>query len=77
MINPASMMKMMSAKNKFNENHPKFSAFLSAAFNGGVKEDTIIEISVTKPDGQKMTTNLKVLASDVELLEQLKELIGK
>ena len=34
-INPMAMMKMMQAKNKFTENHPKFVQFLSAAFSGG------------------------------------------
>ena len=77
MINPASLMKMMSAKNKFTENHPKFVAFLSAAFSGGIEEDTIIEISVQKPGQNKMTSNLKVKQSDQELLEELKNLAGK
>ena len=41
-------MKLMSAKNKFDSNHPKFLAFLKAAFGNGIVEDTIIEISKTK-----------------------------
>ena len=77
MINPMSMMKMMQAKNKFTENHPKFVAFLSAAFSGGIEEDTIIEISVQKPGQNIMTSNLKVKQSDLELLEELKNLAGK
>ena len=27
MMNPAAMMKLMNAKNKFTANHPKFAAF--------------------------------------------------
>ena len=77
MINPASMMKMMKAKNTFTENHPKFVAFLSAAFSGGMEEDTIIEITVQKPGQNKMTSNLKVKQSDLELLAELKNLAGK
>ncbi len=72
MMNPAAMMKLMGAKNKFEANHPKFVAFLSAVFKGGIPEGTIIEISVTKPGMEKMTTNMKVLQTDLELLEQLK-----
>ena len=34
MMNPATLMKIMSAKNKFTANHPKFVAFLKAAFGG-------------------------------------------
>ena len=77
MINPASVMKMMKAKNKFTENHPKFVAFLSAVFAGGIEEDTIIEISVQKPGQPMMTSNLKVKQSDLELLAELKSLAGK
>lgn len=32
MMNPAAMMKLMNAKNKFTVNHPKFAAFLKAVF---------------------------------------------
>ncbi|MBP3594336.1 MAG: hypothetical protein IJ420_05820 [Lachnospiraceae bacterium] len=77
MINPMSMMKMMQAKNKFTENHPKFVQFLSAAFSGGIEEDTIIEISVEKPGQNRITSNIKVKQSDLELLAELKNLAGK
>ena len=77
MINPMSMMKMMQAKNKFTENHPKFVQFLSAAFSGGIEEDTIIEISVEKPEQNRITSNIKVKQSDLELLAELKNLAGK
>ena len=77
MINPMSMMKMMQAKNKFTENHPKFVAFLSAAFSGGIEEGTIIEISVEKPGQNRITSNIKVKQSDLELLAELKNLAGK
>ena len=77
MINPMSVMKMMQAKNKFTENHPKFVQFLGVAFSGGIEEDTIIEISVQKPGQNKMTSNIKVKQSDLELLAELKNLAGK
>ena len=77
MINPMSMMKMMQAKNKFTENHPKFVQFLKAAFSNGIEEDTIIEISVEKPGQNRITSNIKVKQSDLELLAELKNLAGK
>ena len=36
MINPGMMMKLMNAKNTFESNHPKFVAFVSRFFMGGV-----------------------------------------
>ena len=38
-MNPAAIMKLMSAKNKFTSNHPKFSAFLNAVFSRGIEEE--------------------------------------
>ena len=65
-------MKLMKAKNKFNENHPRFVAFLNMIFSRGITEGTIIEITVTRPGEQPITSNIKVLQSDLELMEELK-----
>lgn len=74
MVNPASIMKMMSAKKKFTENHPKFVSFLSMIFSKGITEGTIIEITVTRPGEAPITSNMKVQQSDLELMEELKSL---
>jgi len=74
MINPASLMKIMNAKNQFTANHPKFAAFLNAVFSTPITEGTIIEITVTRPGEEPMTTNMKVQQSDLDLLEQLKDI---
>lgn len=72
MVNPASVMKLMKAKNKFSENHPRFVAFLNMIFSRGITEGTIIEITVTRPGEQPIISNIKVLQSDLELMEELK-----
>ena len=74
MLNPASLMKIMSAKNVFEENHPKFVAFVKAVFSKGIEEGTVMELTVTKPGQEPMTANIKVKQSDLELLQELKEL---
>ena len=71
MMNPATMMK---AKNKFTANHPKFVAFLNTIFSTGVTEGTVIEITVTRPGEEPITTNMKVMQSDLELMNELKDL---
>lgn len=74
MFNPAAAMKLMKAKNKFTESHPKFVAFLSNVFGTGIPEGTVIEMTVTKPGQGPVTTNIKVKPEDLELMETLKEL---
>lgn len=73
-MNPASIMKIMSAKKRFTENHPKFAAFLNAVFTKGIEEGTVIEIQVTRPGESPVTSNIKVQQSDLELLQELREL---
>ena len=74
MMNPANMMKIMQAKKTFEQNHPKFFSFIQAAFGTGVPVDTIIEMTVTKPGEEPITTNIKVKQSDLDLLNSLKDL---
>ena len=75
MINPGMMMKLMNAKNTFESNHPKFAAFVSRFFMGGaITEGTIIEITITRPGEEPVSTNLKVQKSDLDLVEELKNL---
>ena len=68
--------KVMKAKNQFVSNHPKFAAFFRNVLTGGVQEGTIIEITVTRPGEEPMTTNMKVQQSDIDLFQNLKDLNG-
>ena len=76
MMNPANIMRIMNAKNKFTANHPKFVAFLSAVFSREMEEGTVIEITLTRPGEEPMTTNMKVQQSDIDLFQSLKDLNG-
>ena len=73
-MNPAILMKVMNAKNTFTANHPKFAAFLNTVFRTGIEEGTIIEITVQKPGQEAITSNIKVLQSDLDLLQSLQDL---
>lgn len=73
-MNPASVMKLMSAKKRFTANHPKFVAFCNAMYEKGIQEGTVLEVTVTRPGEAPVTSNLRVQASDLELIEELKAL---
>lgn len=68
------MMKFMSAINTFKSNHPKFASFLEIFIKNGVTEGTVIEITVTRPGEEPVTANMKVLQSDIELFQSLKDM---
>ena len=75
-LNPMDLLKVKEAWHVFSANHPKFRPFVKAVAQTGVPEDTLIEVSFTMPDGQKLETNLKVQESDRELLRIFKGMLG-
>ncbi len=74
-LNGMNAASMIGARNQFNHNHPKFGAFLKSVFSRQIEEGTVIELSVTRPGEEPVTTNIKVQQSDLELLEELKGLM--
>ena len=75
MINPAKLLQFKSAWDRFNANHPKFMPFVKAVGQDGVREGCIYEITVTTPEGQTTTTNIRLKQDDIELFESLKGLM--
>ena len=73
MINPAIVFKIKGLWDKFAANHPKFPKFLQAVISHPMEADTVIEITVRRPNGDLISSNVKLTASDLELFEQLKE----
>lgn len=70
----AMLQKIKSAMETFRQNHPKFPLFLNAVSQDALVEGTIIEINVTTPNGKNYCTNVKLKASDLELMETLKNM---
>ena len=71
-MNPMDMMKAAGMWKEFQDRHPKFPLFLKAAMEPGVfGEGTVLELSVTTPEGRKMETNVKLAKEDMELFEQI------
>ena len=69
-MNLGNLMQLKNSWATFTRNHPKFPKFLQAA-STAVKEDTLIEIKITTAEGKVIETNLKVKASDIELVKNL------
>lgn len=72
-MNPTKLLKMQMAWKQFNEAHPRVFPFLKAVEAAGIREGTVISISVETPEGQKLESNIKVQPSDMELLRSMKE----
>lgn len=70
----AMIQKLKTDVNRFRANHPKFPMFLKAVSQDAIKEDTIIEISVTTPEGKNYCTNVRLKADDIALFDSLKSM---
>ena len=73
-MNPTQIFQIMGAWQKFTSNHPKFPKFLKAVASEGIKENTVIEVTVISPEGKRYCSNLKITQSDLELFEQIKHM---
>lgn len=77
MMNPAAMMQIVNAFKTFENTHPKFVAFIKTMFGRGVQEGTIIELTITNPGQDPVTTNIRVQQSDLDLFRQIQDMAGK
>lgn len=70
----ARLQQLKKQLELFQQNHPKFPAFLGAVYHEALTEGTVIEISATSPDGKNYVTNLKLKKEDLEFFRALQEL---
>ncbi len=77
-INFNQMLKFQQIKNtfkRFDQDHPKFKNFMNAVWREqALKQDAVIEISITSPEGKNYCSNIKLNAADIEMFEQLKSM---
>ncbi|PNV60954.1 hypothetical protein C0033_16030 [Clostridium sp. chh4-2] len=76
-MNPMILLQFQGAWERFKNQHPKFPLFMKAVSNNALMENSVIEITVTTPEGKSFQSNLKLSADDLEMFEQLKQLLGK
>ncbi|MCI9123617.1 MAG: hypothetical protein HFH35_05990 [Eubacterium sp.] len=74
MVNPSMIFRMKSMWDAFISNHPKLPRFFRAVLSRPMEEGTIIELIIRHPNGDELASNVKLTASDLELIEQLKEM---
>ncbi len=70
-MNPFAMLGIVK---NLEEAHPKAAAFVRNELMTGLPEGTVIEMTVTKPGETAKTANVKLTASDIAALDQLKDI---
>lgn len=72
MMNPQAVMQLIGALATFKKEHPKFAGFIELIIKNGICEDSVIEVTVTRPGEEPVTANMKVKQSDLDLIQLLK-----
>ena len=70
----AMIQKIKTGLDTFRMNHPKFPLFLKAVSEEALVEGSVIEITVTTPDGKNYCSNIKIKPEDLELIDTFKSL---
>ena len=75
-INPMQLLKVKGMWEQFAKRHPKFPAFLRAMSKGMITEGSVVEVTITTADSRKYSTNLKITAEDMELVDTFKGIVN-
>lgn len=68
----AMMQRIKPLLEKFQTEHPKFIQFFGVIQHKAIQKDSVLELTVTSPDGNTYTTNIRLTDNDMELMGILK-----
>ena len=74
-INPMNLVHLKPKMTAFGNRHSRFVQFFSTVRDSGLKEGTVIEISVTDPEGKQLCANMRACAEDIELINELTDMM--
>ncbi|MGN0373204.1 MAG: hypothetical protein ACI4F3_10360 [Enterocloster sp.] len=73
-MNPMNLLQLKPAWECFKTNHPKLLSFIKTASRSSfLDEGSLIEITVTNSQGQKIASNIRVKKEDLEFLGGIKD----
>ncbi|MCI8293815.1 MAG: hypothetical protein HFH53_09835 [Hespellia sp.] len=71
-MNAKNLLQIKAALQQFHQTHPKVLPFMKAVEADGLRPGTVIEITVTTPEGTKRSANIQLQQSDIDLLNMAK-----
>ncbi len=73
-MNPMDLMQLGTRLQTFSRQHPKVGAFFREAGRDAIREDSVIEMKVTSPEGREYVTNIRLTADDVETIQIIRNM---
>lgn len=74
MFNSSMIFQMKSMWDRFVSNHPKLPRFLQVVGSSYLQEGTVLELTVTRADGEQVASNIRLTAEDMEFLAAIKNM---
>ncbi|MBR5979232.1 MAG: hypothetical protein IK029_00385 [Oscillospiraceae bacterium] len=74
-LNPMMLLKIRKMWGQFTAAHPKLLPYFREIRNSGyVGDGSVIDITVTSPDGRDLRYNMRVSSEDLELLRSIADI---
>lgn len=74
-VNPMTFLKIRKMWGEFTEAHPKFLPFFrDLSSSGYLGEGSVIDITVTEPEGKSLRYNMRLTQEDLELMREIANL---
>ncbi|MBQ2086205.1 MAG: hypothetical protein II464_08055 [Oscillospiraceae bacterium] len=68
-LNPMVLLKIRKMWGQFTSAHPRLLPYINELRSSGyVGEGSVIDVTVTSPDGRDLRYNMRVTADDLELI---------
>ncbi len=75
MLNPMKLMGMKKDYEEFAGRHPRFVQFVMALMQSNIGAGSVIDITVTTPDGKNYQSNMRLTEEDIEFVKSFKDLM--
>lgn len=69
MMNPAKLLTFKKDWEAFASRHPRFVQFIMTIAQNGMGVDSVIDVTVTLPDGRTYQSNMRLTQEDVDFIK--------
>ncbi|MBR3077845.1 MAG: hypothetical protein IKQ54_10900 [Oscillospiraceae bacterium] len=76
MRNPAKLLQLKKQYSAFLDRHPKFMRYLAYITDHYMEEGSVMDVTVTAPDGRSLHGNAKLTAEDVAFLQEVRQMLS-
>ncbi len=76
MRNPAKLLQLKKQYSAFLDRHPKFMRYMAYITDHYMEEGTVMDVTVTDPQGRSLHGNAKLTAEDVAFLKEVRQMLS-